>query len=162
MPNRLPPPKPNFLPKTTIEEIAHAIAQKMGYEPGGDLLPLTQEIGGTPFQPNQPAKSIRVLGPRNFQFQPLGATLSKERKAAALAHEIGHYVLHSQSGELPIERQTEGSDLIEQEANWFSAGFLIPIKKFLCLKAQGIQNWEIAEQFQTSITTVDTLSQRKN
>lgn len=48
------------------------------------------------------------------------------RDRFTIAHEIGHYFLHSLAGERKICANREGSNLVEWEANWFAASFLMP------------------------------------
>jgi Zn-dependent peptidase ImmA (M78 family) len=60
---------------------------------------------------------------------------SKTRQRFSLAHELGHYLLHSKSTQVFVDASTiffrdelaaEGSDLVEIEANMFAAELLMP------------------------------------
>jgi Zn-dependent peptidase ImmA (M78 family) len=48
-----------------------------------------------------------------------------------LAHELGHYVLHSDFGKFPGKYPRYGNSLLEHQANWFSWAFLMPKDKVL-------------------------------
>lgn len=52
------------------------------------------------------------------------------RDRFTLAHELGHYLLHSKAGEKEnLWAARMGSGRLEWEANWFAAAFLIPTYK---------------------------------
>lgn len=48
------------------------------------------------------------------------------RDRFTIAHEIGHYYLHSFAGDKKIWADRKGSGPAECEANWFAASFLMP------------------------------------
>ena len=54
--------------------------------------------------------------------------LGLERSRASIMHEVGHFILHSKSGEIPgvFPRFTTVPDRMEWEANWFSSAYLMP------------------------------------
>ena len=54
---------------------------------------------------------------------------SRLRDRFTIGHELGHYFLHSSQGQRPILASRYGSGRLEWEANWFSAGFLMPEEK---------------------------------
>ena len=70
------------------------------------------------------------------------------RDRFTIAHEIGHYFLHSLAGEHKICANREGSNLVEWEANWFAASFLMP--KYLIDEKKSIDENMIAEAFGVS------------
>lgn len=77
--------------------------------------------------------TIYVHGPRDFDIVlPEGSPPTRER--FTIAHELGHYALHSRMGETPIvaPRKPPGEVgvRVEWEANWFAAAFLMPEKEF--------------------------------
>jgi Zn-dependent peptidase ImmA (M78 family) len=47
-----------------------------------------------------------------------------------IAHELGHYILHSDFGKKPAVFKRCGSDRLECEANWFAGAFLMPEEEF--------------------------------
>ena len=70
------------------------------------------------------------------------------RDRFTIAHEIGHYFLHSLAGERKICANREGSNLVEWEANWFAASFLMP--KYLIEEKNYSNENIIAEAFGVS------------
>jgi predicted transcriptional regulator len=52
------------------------------------------------------------------------------RDRFTIAHEFGHYVLHSRLGERPIMAARNASGRTEWEANWFAAALLMPSERF--------------------------------
>lgn len=69
--------------------------------------------------------SVFVHGPGAFNVILPNHT-SGTRDTFTLAHELGHYVLHSKLGESVMRANRLGSGPIEWEANWFAASFLMP------------------------------------
>jgi Zn-dependent peptidase ImmA (M78 family) len=70
-----------------------------------------------------------VDGPDNFRIL-VSAFTGPERDRFTIAHELGHYVLHSDFGRKRIRAARFGSDRVEWEANWFAAAFLMPETDF--------------------------------
>lgn len=55
-----------------------------------------------------------------------------QRTRFTLAHELGHFMLHSNFGEKDITIHRSGeNERTEWEANWFAAGFLMPRNEFI-------------------------------
>ncbi|HEY5960907.1 MAG TPA: ImmA/IrrE family metallo-endopeptidase, partial [Polyangiaceae bacterium] len=73
--------------------------------------------------------SLLVRGPNDFEIF-LSAYTGIERDRFTIAHELGHYVLHSDFGRIQIRAARLGSTRIEWEANWFAAAFLMPREDF--------------------------------
>ena len=73
--------------------------------------------------------SIEVVAERDFTIFVSNFT-SRERDRFTIAHELGHYVLHSKLGKVPIRVPRSGSNRLEWEANWFAAAFLMPAATF--------------------------------
>ena len=156
-------PEPTGRPREYIEGLAGRIAGKLGLEPGDDLEPVVDRLGGNllvrPWNQPRVSGSIHVRGPSDFTIflSPFTGPL---RNRFTIAHELGHYFLHSLVGEKPIEINREGNDRTEWEANWFADGFLMPEAKFK-------QKWEeferriepMAAHFVVSTQTVRTRSQ---
>ena len=60
---------------------------------------------------------------------------SPVRDNFTLAHELGHFFLHSTAGEKnKLWAARKGNDRLEWEANWFAAGFLAPEQQLKYLK----------------------------
>ena len=114
------------------------IAQKVGMSPALDLHGLIRCNGGTVhyvdhakfriFEKRNIFKnSIYVHDERNFDvILPSYAPLVENRYT--MAHELGHYILHSKNGKCYASRN--GEDLVEQEADCFALGFLMPESVF--------------------------------
>ena len=69
---------------------------------------------------------FEVKGERDFIIYLSDFTgLVKDR--FTIAHELGHYVMHSEMGKTPVAvARHVSSDRVEAEANWFAEGFLMP------------------------------------
>lgn len=86
---------------------------------GGEIEYVEQEtwstVSGSLFVPDE--ESFLILLPK---------TTSRLRDNFTIAHELGHYFLHSEMGDKPIKANRDGSDRCEWEANWFASAFLMP------------------------------------
>ena len=94
-----------------------------------------------------------VWGPNHFEIS-LSPLSGNRRSRFTIAHELAHYVLHSDLGKMPLKVQRDGSGQVEWEANWFAAGFLMPAKEFRTKIAEGWGNAELAEHFDVSEAAV--------
>jgi len=73
--------------------------------------------------------SIIIHGEDNFDVL-LQEYTSPLQDKFNLAHELGHYILHSDLGKEEKKWSLrDGSGSLEWEANWFASGFLIPTHK---------------------------------
>jgi len=126
--------KPTGWSRDAIDSLAAEIAGKLGYKPGGDLRPIVRKLGGLievdTWESGTHSGMLEVQegGEFTIRLSPFTAEL---RDRFTIAHELGHYFLHSDAGEIPIKIKREGSSRVESEANWFAAGFLLPLKTFL-------------------------------
>lgn len=123
---------PTNLPKPEIEGIAKKIAARLGITPGAPLEPVIARLGGCiccPGKNDVPHGRISVEGPNEFTIfiSPVTGNL---RDRFTIAHELGHYVLHSKCGSTPLNVNREGSNRAEWEANWFAAALLMPESDF--------------------------------
>jgi len=113
--------------------VAEAFAKKAGFDPlSSNIVDFVRSLGGTVAIEHDLTKldtaggSIQIDGPGKFtiSISPLSSTT---RDRFTIAHEIGHYVLHSRFGKLTGElRRDLSNSEIEWEANWFAAAFLMP------------------------------------
>ncbi|MGY2850677.1 putative transcriptional regulator [Bradyrhizobium sp. USDA 4509] len=129
------------LPKVVVDRFAADVARQVSYIPGVDLIPIIARLGGRISTQNVldfnriPAGSIRIDGPAQFEIF-LAAHTGPVRDRFTIAHELGHYVLHylyaNRNGTKVqrLEAQRYGSGPVEWEANWFAAGFLMPVADF--------------------------------
>lgn len=123
--------------KQDISHLAEVFAQAMGFTPGGEMTPLVDKLGGKieylPWEAwsLEGADSIKVFKEGVFTiFLSKIAGLFNNR--FSIAHELGHYVLHSNMGERKIFAQRNyANSRVEWEANWFAASLLMPRKHFL-------------------------------
>ncbi len=111
------------------------------------------------FQYSDISGSIIIHGKENFDVL-IPEYTSPIRDKFTLAHELGHYILHSQLGEKSeLWALREGSGRLEWEANWFAAGFLMPASKMKELVEQkGLQNIDehfIRNYFAVSLEAAD-------
>lgn len=122
--------------KDDVHHVAEELAQLMCFGPGDPIEPKVEELGGRieylgPGE-NSEDGSLIVEGPRSFVITLPQAT-SATRDRFTIAHELGHYILHSSFGEKPIKASRFGKpsmERIEWEANWFAAAFLMPADHF--------------------------------
>lgn len=133
-------PQPANLKKSVVDEIAEKVAAKLGYKPGEDLLPHVKRLGGKvehdDMDTDDGSGSLEVFPGKTPSFViRLPAFTGNFRNRFTIAHELGHYFLHSGGGKKPILIRREGSNRVEWEANWFAAAFLLPAKEF-------VQDWE--------------------
>lgn len=122
------------LPKFHVWSLAEQFAQREGFMPGDRLEPLLARLGGrltykNSFDAMFEDGSLYVAGPYNFEIV-LSAFSGAERSRFTIAHELGHYVLHSQQGRRLIKAARIGSNRVEWEANWFASAFLMPTNDF--------------------------------
>ena len=143
----LPRAKAANLSRDDIEQIADKVRNVVGYQPGDELIPIIKRIGGQVDFINlhewldDHCATITVRGKRDFtiQLSRVGGLL---RNRFSLAHELGHYVLHSQIGKIPLQAtRSLISERVEWEANWFAAAFLMPAAAFR-------QRWEMTERIE--------------
>ena len=162
MPNILPSTsyeaaRPTGLPKAEVHAEAEKFAETVGYQPGDDLEPIVTRLGGRieihEFAELHETGSIRVDGEGNFTIF-LPPYTGRLRDRFTVAHELGHYVLHSRCGKRQIRVAREGSGPTEWEANWFAAAFLMPEKVFRQKLAEGASEGALAAFFQVSPAAV--------
>lgn len=128
--------------KRDIEEYAQRVASAIHFEIGSDLKLAVERLGGRVSyvaldeMMNQDG-SIFVHQEADFDII-LPQYTSPKRDRFTIAHELGHYFLHSRQGEVPIVAYRQGSSRIEWEANWFAAALLMPAEEFreACLELE--------------------------
>jgi len=118
-------------PREHVFRCAEKYAQQVGFLPGDRIEPLIHRLGGSIEYLGALSGteahdgSLFVDGPRDFRIL-ISAFTGPERDRFTIAHELGHYVLHSDCGERRIRASRFGSNPVEWEANWFAAAFLMP------------------------------------
>lgn len=122
-----------------ISNLASEVAEIFKYKIGEDIKQIVANLGGKIVYKEyddifrDDDGTIFVHGPHNFEIHLPNFT-GPLRDRFTIAHEIGHYLLHSRFGKKKIKVSRFSSDSttdrIEWEANWFAAGFLMPEKEF--------------------------------
>jgi hypothetical protein len=143
--------------RSKVQDFASEVASKLGYRPGDSLEPIVGNLGGeieiAPDEVGASTGSIVVAGPGKFTIF-LSPYSGQMRDRFTIAHEIGHYVLHSQLGKKPVTVLRDGTGRLEWEANWFAAGFLMPEKEFRSLVRKGYGEASLAVHFGVSEAAV--------
>jgi hypothetical protein len=144
--------------KVQVQTFAAEVAQNLGYTRGGDLTPIVEALGGrievADWETVGDTGSISVFGEGNFTIS-LSPLSGKTRDRFTIAHELGHYILHSKLGKTPIKVRRDGSDRVEWEANWFAAGFLMPEEEFTSKWAEWKSPARLAVHFDVSEAAVE-------
>lgn len=126
--------QPSNRSRAYIEGLAGRVAQKLDCSAGANLEEIvTKRLGGE-IKVQNPAESeeegsVVVEGEGDFTIF-LSPYIGRLRNRFTIAHELGHYFLHSKMGEEPIRVIREGSGRGEWEADWFAIGLLMPEKEF--------------------------------
>lgn len=165
-------PEPCNLSKREIENIADVVAKETGFKPGDQITPVVRKLGGKiefldweGWHQHQ-SDTVEIRGPRDFVIRLMGVD-GPLRHRFTVAHELGHYVLHSLCGRVfPMVAGRSGSnERVEWEANWFAAAFLMPEQRFRAKwKELGEDTLAMAGHFLVSTEAVEvrkkTLSER--
>lgn len=124
--------EPSNLSKAQIKELARHFSKLISFNPKeNNLRECVEKLGGKIVFDNSKigsiGGSITVNGRNNFTIY-LSTITSKRRNNFTIAHELGHYVLHSMLGENKLEAKRDDSEnsLAEIEANYFAAELLMP------------------------------------
>ncbi|HSQ40805.1 MAG TPA: ImmA/IrrE family metallo-endopeptidase [Fibrobacteraceae bacterium] len=115
-----------------IEVFADKVLKTSGIPLTGlqSLIQLVKKFGGNVHFSDEPdCDSITVDGKNSFTIL-LSKDATPERQSFSLAHELGHYFLHSQQGSVPLQAFRFGTHKTEQEANRFAAALLMPKASF--------------------------------
>lgn len=159
------PPVPTNWSEAQIGAVAEETAKAFGYIPGSDITDFVQKaLGGTvevdDWRDPAPTGMIQVRGPGDFTIW-LSPYTAPARDTFTIAHELGHYFLHSRMGKLQIEVKREGSNREEWEANCFAASFLLPEKTFRkAWQEHGGDTTLVAAKFGVSTSVVSIRAER--
>lgn len=134
------------------------VAKAVSFRPGGSVDAVIAVLGGR-LHYGEPVDSpeggtIFVHGKDDFDII-LPRWTSPRRDRFTIAHELGHYCLHSKFGEVPLVATRAGSGRSEWEANWFAAGFLLPEKVFREKVGQHLSDAALSSFFDVSTAAVE-------
>ena len=139
--------------RADVQRLASTAAKELGFSPGDNIEQFIERLGGrvtkSDWESARETGSITVRGPNDFEIS-LSPMSGDRRSRFTIAHELGHYVLHSYAGKKPLKVQRDGSGPVEWEANWFAAGFLMPEHVFRSKINEGFGDAELAEYFGVS------------
>ena len=147
------------LAKDRADELCESIAEQLSLKPGGDILKAVKSLGGRLHYVDECSSliggnTIYVHGECDFDiYLPIASSVRRDR--FTVAHELGHYVLHSDQGKRPLMAQRSGSTRAEWEANWFAASLLMPSKEFKALAQKGTTIPVLADHFKVSSAAVE-------
>lgn len=167
----LPNAIPSNFPRATIEGFAESITRDFDLLNFNDddtdpLHRFVATIGGE-IQYQNPSDfiasesgSIKVYAPNKFQIF-LSTFTGPLRDRFTVAHELGHYFIHSMQGEKPLRASRKGSGQLEWEANWFAAALLMPEQEFRnAMNAYGPDPYALAGIFRVSTQAVEVRLKR--
>lgn len=131
---------PSSLSWEEIEREAAKISEDFGFDSQArSVRDLAEKIGGAGaieiLSPEEiehlDSGSLKVSQPGRFKIQ-LSPITSRVRDNFTIAHELGHYFLHSGTppGSQPISVGRFGTSIVEQQANRFAAALLMPRERF--------------------------------
>lgn len=120
--------------KDFVEEFAVTVNQHFKFFPGEErdiVKQVVNRLGGhvhdvSNWELLDSAEAcIYVHGKNDFDIG-VSEHVSSTRRNFSIAHELGHYFLHSEQGKKPIIANRDTSTPAEWEANWFAASLLMP------------------------------------
>lgn len=154
------------LSKGSVEKFADDVREALKVRAGQPLEEQVRRLGGEifyedPLSWRENDGTIYVHGPREFELF-LSSLTTTRRDRFTIAHELGHYFLHSQQGKIPIIANRHGSNRVEWEANWFAAAFLMPKTEFRKLFNQGYSPLRLAAHFGVSEAAASIRSKSLN
>lgn len=149
------------LSKEFVESFGTKVAEKFAYYSDFNIKRVVTELGGNyTYDDNNEwydidSGGIEVKGKGDFTIY-LSNLTSEKRDRFTIAHELGHYILHSEIGKKSIRVQRSGKqERYEWEANWFAAGFLMPEDKIREFVNAGKSISEMANALGVSARAID-------
>jgi len=129
-------PSPCGIGAERIAVLAEQLATKLNFQPGSDLEPIIEHLGGEitvlPIdERGSKWASITVEKGGKFTIKLPPLTFPLQQRMS-MAHELGHLFLHSRRGEIALKAYRnageEENELAENEAHEFAYEFLVPSK----------------------------------
>lgn len=154
--------QPTNLSREQIYTLAEKFAEVTYYTPGEtDIIEYVKKqlhgkIEYTDSPKDSAGGSISVDARENFTIF-LSKSTSHKRDIFTIAHELGHYFLHSRLGTVKLKaNRSEDIDEAEKEANSFAAAFLMPATKLRKLYEEKEGNISaLAEAFNVSLSAMN-------
>lgn len=156
--------EPANVTKRDVEEIASHICRGFNFRPGDDINGLVHKFGGEVKYLGMDEwmktldsddGAINVSGRGDFTISVSRFT-APTRNRFTIAHELGHYILHSKLGQKRIKVARSGIDeRIEWEANWFAGSILMPEEQFKEMARKEPDRYYLANYFGVSPQAVD-------
>lgn len=152
----LPAPVATGWTKHSIDKLGERAAEALGCGPGADLNSIVERLGGRvivgPADRTGSTGFLEVSKESDVRFTiALSPYPGHYRNRFTIAHELGHYFLHSKGGQQELYATRQAGSRVEWEANWFAAAFLMPSEHFVreWNQAQGRVGYLI-DRFQVS------------
>lgn len=150
------------LNRVQISSLAETFAKATSFYPGKtEIIPYITETlkGNIAYTDNKMDSSggSIVVDPENRTFTIfLPKTTPEKRDVFTIAHELGHYVLHSRIGQIAIKAsRSKELNVAEKEANTFAASFLMPENMVKAEFSESQGDIEaLAKKFKVSYTTM--------
>lgn len=145
----------SYLERDQIEQLARDVSKHANFSPGQDCHEVTELVnhyGGKVHYFHyadwiDEDGSLFVNAPYDFDIAICRHT-SPIKDRYSIAHELGHYFLHSQQGDIPLIATRKDQDGIDYEANAFAMELLMPEERFLkSLKENGEDLLNICSEF---------------
>lgn len=127
----------------TIHDFARKIDEESGIRNIFNIKEIISSMGGNIKQAQNMKDNkipfIIIDGKNKFEISlPIGANEELER--LLLSQALGHYILHSQSGQEPCQVSSIANSETSQEGFWFALSLLIPDKFFVSLYKDRSEN----------------------
>lgn len=146
-------PAPINKTKQEIFILAQKFSNKYDFNFMNNIDSFIHKIGGqiNYYQASSNDRYFTIIHAKNDFVIRIPKFLGLERTRFVLAHELGHYVLHSNFGKKQILSMFFDRNEADIEANWFAAGLLMPEKDFVetCKKYNNDHN-QIAARYLVS------------
>lgn len=160
------PAIPTGWSEAEIRSLAEKFASAVGYKSGTEISPIVEDrlhgkieyLDWEDWQ-KKGVETIEVRGPNDFTIY-LSRVGGLFNNRYGIAHELGHYILHSKMGEIPLWAQNSKKDeRAEWEANWFAISLLMPEGDFKKHYAKNPNRWYLASRFLVSPEAVNIRKQ---
>ena len=153
--------EPTDLSKTQIESLALSVRNKLNYNP--EIISIYDFVtnvmkGKIEYKDDEIEAiggSIDVRSSADFTLT-LPSFTPDLRDVFTIAHELGHFFLHSLCGTKPIKAYNDNSDTrAENEANIFAFEFLMPREQIAKDKENGLTKLQMCSKYKVSLTILN-------